>query len=99
MYEYFIENELISPSQYGFKPSDSYINQLLSITHDIYQFFGNGVAGKLLNTLANVLKDRKQRVVLNGQHSALVNVEAGVPQDSILGTLFFLIYIYIYIYK
>ena len=41
MYEYFIENELISSSQSGFKPGDSGINQLLSITHDIYQSFDN----------------------------------------------------------
>ena len=42
MYEYFIENELISSSQSGFKPEDSCINQLLSTTHDINQPFDNG---------------------------------------------------------
>ena len=42
LYEYFIENEFISSSKSGFKPGDSCINQLLSITHDIYQYFGNG---------------------------------------------------------
>ena len=38
---------------------------------------------------------RKQRVVLNGTHSHLScgNVEAEVPQGSILEPLFFLIYI------
>ena len=36
---------------------------------------------------------RKQRVVLNGQHSSWTNVEAGVLQGSILGSLFFLVYI------
>ena len=37
MFKFFIENYLISPSQSGFKPGDSSINQLLSITHDIYK--------------------------------------------------------------
>ena len=41
MYEYFIENELISSSQSRFKPGDLRIIQLLSITHDIYQSFDN----------------------------------------------------------
>ena len=47
----------------------------------------------LLETLTDFLKDRKQRVVLNGQNSSWANIEAGVPQGSILGPLLFLIYI------
>ena len=43
MYEYFTENNLISPDQSGFKPVDSCINQLLSITHEIYKSFDNGL--------------------------------------------------------
>ena len=40
--ELFIVNELISSKQSGFKPGDSYINQLLSITHEIYKSFDDG---------------------------------------------------------
>ena len=52
----------------------------------------NGVKGNLLETLTNYLNDRKQRVILNGQHSKWAYIEAGVPQSSILGPLLFLIY-------
>ena len=40
--EYFIDNDLISRNQSGFKPGDSYINQLISITHEIYESFDDG---------------------------------------------------------
>ena len=43
MFEFFIENKLISSSQSGFKPGDSCINQLLSITHEIYSSFDEGL--------------------------------------------------------
>ena len=53
----------------------------------------NGISGNLLNVITNFLYQRKQRVVLNGQHLSWTNIEAGVPQGSILGPLFFLVYI------
>ena len=40
--EYFIDNDLISRNQSGFKPGDSYITQLVSITHEIYESFDDG---------------------------------------------------------
>ena len=43
MFELFIENKLISSSQSGFKPSDFCINQLLSITHEMYSSFDEGL--------------------------------------------------------
>ena len=123
MFNFFIENKLISSNQSGFKPVDSCINQLLSITHEIYESFDvglevrsvfldiskafdkvwrdgiiykliqNGISGNLLNLLEDFLKERKQRVILNGQVFTWKNINAEVPQGSILGPLLFLIYI------
>ena len=42
MFCFFNENGLISQNQLEFKPGDSCINQLLSITHDIYKSFDDG---------------------------------------------------------
>ena len=123
MFTFFIENNLISPNQSGFRPGDSCVNQLLAITHDIYKSFDEGfevggvfldiskafykvwhkglllklnqyvISGNLLKLLRDSLSFRKQRVVLNGQHSSWDKITAGVPQGSILGSLLFLIYI------
>ena len=51
MLKYFLDNNLISPKQSGFKPGDSCINQLLSITHDIFTSFdiGLGIRGVFLD--------------------------------------------------
>ena len=53
----------------------------------------NGISDKILNIITDFLSFRKQRIVLNGQPSPWVSIEAGVPQGSILGPLLFLIYI------
>ena len=42
LFEYFIENDLISPNQSGFKPGDSCTNQLISIMHETYQSLDDG---------------------------------------------------------
>ena len=42
MFSFLLESNLVSPNQSGFKPGDSCINQLLSITHEIFQSFDEG---------------------------------------------------------
>ena len=43
MLKYFLDNNLVTPKQSGFRPGDSCINQLLSITHNIFTSFVNGL--------------------------------------------------------
>lgn len=52
-----------------------------------------GFNGKLLNWIKNYLEKRKQRVVIEGEHSNFCKVTSGVPQGSILGPMLFLLYI------
>ena len=59
----------------------------------IFKLKQNGINGKLLDMFEHYLTDRKQRVVLNGIESPWENLLSGVPQGSVLGPLFFLIYI------
>ena len=117
------DNNLLSPNQSGFRTGDWYINQLLSITYDIFHCFNEGMetraifldvskafdkvwhkgiiyklrqyvfTGNLFALLTDFLSNRKQRVVLNGQHSSWADIKAGVPLGSILGPLLFLVYI------
>ena len=125
LYSHLVSHELLNPNQSGFRPGDSTVNQLLSITHTIFKAFDCnppldvrtvyldiskafdrvwhdgliyklkrcGVSGQLLLLIQSFLKDRKQRTVLNGQSSNWGDISAGVPQGSILGPLFFLVYI------
>ena len=59
----------------------------------IFKLKQNGISCKLLSVLSDFLKDRKQRVILNGQISSWTGVNAGVPIGSVLGPLLFLVYI------
>ena len=59
----------------------------------IFKIKSFGISGDLLELIKNFLSNRFQSVVLNGQTSEWENINAGVPQASILGPLFFLIYI------
>ena len=53
MFGFFLDKGLISANQWDFKLRDSRINQLLSLTHDIYKSFDDGyeVGGGFLDIL------------------------------------------------
>ena len=59
----------------------------------IFKVKSSGISGDFLKLSKNFLSKRFQRVVLNGQRSEWKTINAGVPQGSILGLVFFLIYI------
>ena len=52
-----------------------------------------GIRGQALNLIKNYLMNRRQQVVYNGVISQVQTITTGVPQGSILGPLFFLVYI------
>ena len=60
------------------------------LLHKLYSF---GIRGSLLDWFSDYLKDRCQRVVINGQSSEWKDIKAGVPQGSNLGPLLFLVFI------
>ena len=125
IYSFLDREKLLNTNQSGFQPFDSCVNQLLTITHEIFSAFdcnpslevrskfldiskafdqvwheglfyklkSFGISGNLLNLIKHYLTDRSQRVLLNDQCSNWQPILAGVPQGSILGPLFFLMYI------
>ena len=52
-----------------------------------------GITGVPLKLLTSYIKDRYQYVIYNGKTSNLLEIRTGIPQGSILGPLFFSIYI------
>ena len=52
-----------------------------------------GINGNFFKLVESFLSNRYRRVVLNGQASSWAEVKTVIPQGSILGPLFFLIYI------
>ena len=59
----------------------------------LFKLKQNGINGLLLDWIENYLSHRTQKVFIGSSMSNLKYTSAGVPQGSVLGPLFFLVYV------
>ena len=70
------------------KAFDTVDHQLLCKKIECY-----GIRGVALNWITSYLANRSQFVSIDGRHSSLSHVSCGVPQGSVLGPKWFILYV------
>ena len=65
-----------------------------TVSHSILlkKLYAYGIRGNMLKLCKSYLTDQSQFVMYNGAKSDLKSVKCGVPQGSVLGSLFFIAY-------
>lgn len=56
VYNFLLEERLLSPSKSGFRPSESYVNQFLALTHEIFQAFTCYLSLEIMSVFLEISK-------------------------------------------
>ena len=56
LYNFLLQKELLNPNQSGFRPSDSCVNQLIAITHEIFKAFDCNPSLEVRSVFLDILK-------------------------------------------
>ena len=121
--EFFEEQGVLIPGQYGFRAGHSTDMAILDMVEKVWSAWGEkkvalgvfidlkkafdtvdhtillkklehyGIRGPAIALLGSYLSNRKQYVCYDGFESEKGQVQCGVPQGSVLGPLFFLLYV------
>ena len=92
MYDYLTNLHILRDNQFGFVKNHSTTLALIDLHEKISSAIDRGELA-VLKRIKSCFSNRLQFVEYNGYVSSRANIMYGVPQGSILGPLFFLLYI------
>ena len=79
-----INHEILNAFDKGYEICEIFLHiskAFDKVWHDglLFKLRQNGISGDIINILQDILRNRKQRLVLNGQCSSWADVNVGVP--------------------